>query len=169
MRVSAALAWRFLAIIAALYVIIWLTGYFAHLMIPLAIALLLAALMAPGVERLTKLGVPRGLSAALVLIAGIAVVGGLLTFVIVQFTNGLPELQSQVADSLDQIGDWLKNGPLHLRQEQIQTFLDNAIATIKTMHEMNRGDARAKNILQELLMLWHQKNPDAKPDDGGKK
>lgn len=131
MRVSAALAWRFLAIIAALYVIIWLTGYFAHLMIPLAIALLLAALMAPGVERLTKFGMPRGLSAALVLIAGIAVVGGLLTFVIVQFTNGLPELQSQVADSLDQIGNWLKNGPLHLRQEQIQTFLDSAIATIK--------------------------------------
>ena len=115
MRVSAALAWRFLAIIAALYVVIWLAGYFAHLMIPVAIALLLAALMAPGVERLTKFGVPRGVAAALVLITGIAVVGGLLTFVIVQFTNGLPELQSQVADSLDQIGDWLKNGPLHLR------------------------------------------------------
>lgn len=131
MRVSAALAWRFLAIIAALYVIIWLAGYLAHLMIPLAIALLLAALMAPGVERLTKFGMPRGVSAALVLIAGIAVVGGLLTFVIVQFINGLPELQSQVADSLDQIGDWLKNGPLHLRQEQIQTFVDNAINAIK--------------------------------------
>jgi predicted PurR-regulated permease PerM len=131
LRVSAALAWRFLVIIAALYVLIWLAGYFSHLMVPVAIALLLAALMAPGVERLVRWGVPRGLSAAVVMILGIAVVGGLLTFVIIQFINGLPDLQKQVSDSLDQIQDWLKTGPMHLRQEQISEFIGNVIDTIK--------------------------------------
>ena len=48
LRVSAALAWRFIVVIAALYVIVWLAGYFSQLMVPIAIALLLAALMAPG-------------------------------------------------------------------------------------------------------------------------
>jgi putative heme transporter len=131
LRVSAALAWRFLMVIAALYVLVWLAGYFSHLMVPIAIALLLAALMAPGVERLTSWGVPRGLSAAVVMIAGIGIVGGLLTFVIIQFIDGLPDLQQQVSDSLDQIDNWLKNGPLHLRSEQIQTFVSNVIDTIK--------------------------------------
>ncbi|MFC4854929.1 AI-2E family transporter [Actinophytocola glycyrrhizae] len=131
LRVSAALAWRFLMVIAALYVIIWLAGYFSHLMVPVAIALLLAALMAPGVERLVKWGVPRALSAALVMVAGIGVVGGLLTFVIIQFTDGLPQLQSQVSDSLEQIRTWLTDGPLHLRDEQITTFIDDTIDTIQ--------------------------------------
>lgn len=131
LRVSAALAWRFLFVIAALYVLVWLAGYFSHIMVPLAIALLLAALMAPGVDRMVQWRVPRSAAAAIVLVAGIAVVGGLITFVIITFTNGLPELQQQVSDSLEQIQDWLINGPLHLQAAQIEGFIDDTIDAIQ--------------------------------------
>src|SRR5918997_4773927 len=97
LRVSAALSWRFIVVIAGLYVIVWLAGYFSHLLVPIAIALLLAALMSPGVDRLAKLGGPRGLASAIVLVTGVALVGGLITFVIITFTNGLPQLQQQVS------------------------------------------------------------------------
>jgi predicted PurR-regulated permease PerM len=60
LRVSAALAWRFIVVIAALYVLIWVAGYFSTVLIPVAIALLLAALMAPGVEKLVEWRVPAG-------------------------------------------------------------------------------------------------------------
>ncbi|MGH3762158.1 AI-2E family transporter, partial [Actinophytocola sp.] len=125
------MSWRFIVVIAALYAIVWLAGYFAHVLVPIAIALLLAALMAPGVDRLAKLGMPRWLASAIVMVAGIALVGGLITFVIITFTDGLPQLQQQVSDSLDQIRDWLTTGPLHLRDSQIQTFLDDAIGAIE--------------------------------------
>jgi predicted PurR-regulated permease PerM len=152
LRVSAALAWRFMVVIAALYVLIWLAGYFSHLMVPIAIALLLAALMAPGVERLVKWGVPRGLSAFLVLVAGIAVVGGLLTFVIIQFINGLPDLQQQVSDSLHQIQDWLKSGPLHIRQEQITNFLSNIIDSIQeNQAAITQGAITTATTIGEIL------------------
>ncbi|MET0131996.1 MAG: AI-2E family transporter [Kibdelosporangium sp.] len=131
LRVSAALAWRFVVVIAALYVLIWLGGYFSTVLIPVAIALLLAALMAPGVQKLVEWGVPRGLSAAIVLIAGLGVIGGLLTFVITEFSNGLPQLQTQVGESLETIRKWLLEGPLHLRKEQIQDFVNNIIDSLK--------------------------------------
>ena len=131
LRVSAAVAWRFIVVIAALYVVIRLVGFFSTLVIPLAIALLLSALMAPGVDRLVNWNVPRSAATALVLIGGLAILGGLLTFVIIQFIDGLPQLQAQVAESLDQIRNWLTHGPIHLRDEQIQGFLNNAIKTIK--------------------------------------
>jgi putative heme transporter len=131
LRVAGAMAWRFLVVIAAVYVLIRVASYFSHLVIPLAVSLLLAALMAPGADRLVHWKVPRMAASALVMVTGLAVVGGLLTFVIIQFVNGLPELQSQVADSLDQIRDWLITGPLHLRDEQIQGAISNAIGTIK--------------------------------------
>jgi len=152
LRVSAALAWRFLFVIAALYVIVWLAGYFAHIMVPIAIALLLAALMAPGVDRLVKWRVPRGAAAALVMVTGIALVGGLITFVIITFTNGLPQLQQQVSDSLEQIQDWLTDGPLHLRTQQIQTFLADVVTTIQeNQAAITQGAISTATTLGEIL------------------
>lgn len=132
LRIGAALSWRFIVVIAALYVVVFLIGYLAVVVIPLSIALLLAALLAPAVSKLVNLKFPRGLAAGIVLIAGLAVLGGLLTFVVTQFSSGLPELQKQLSDSLDQIKEWLINGPLHLRQEQIQEFINQVIGFLQT-------------------------------------
>jgi len=152
LRVSAALSWRFIVVIAALYVIVWLAGYFSHLIVPMAIALLLAALMAPGVARLVKWGVPRAAAAVIVMVAGIAVLGGLLTFVIITFINGLPQLQSQVAASLDRIRDWLTSGPLQLRAEQIQTFIDDTISTIQNNQAaITQGAITTATTIGEVL------------------
>jgi predicted PurR-regulated permease PerM len=131
LRIGAALAWRFLVVIAALYVIIWLIGYLSVVVIPLSIALLLAALLAPAVSQLVSVKVPRGLAAAIVLIAGLAILGGLLTFVVVQFSDGLPQLQSQFNESLHQIQDWLIDGPIHLRQEQLKDFVGQAVGFLQ--------------------------------------
>jgi predicted PurR-regulated permease PerM len=131
LRVGAALSWRFLVVVAAMYVVIYLVGYLSVVVIPLSIALLLAALLAPLVFQLVKIHVPRGLAAAIVLIAGLAVLGGLLTFVITQFTDGLPELQKQLGQSLAQIKDWLIKGPFHLGQDQFQGYIDKAIAFLQ--------------------------------------
>jgi len=130
LRISAAFAWRFLVVIAALYVILWLIGRLSVVVIPVSIALLLAALGAPLVGHLVNIKVPRGLATAIVLIGGLAVLGGLLAFVVIQFTDGLPQLQKQVNDSLSQVRDFLIND-LHLRQEQIQQFIDNAIGFLQ--------------------------------------
>ncbi|WP_433410694.1 AI-2E family transporter [Saccharomonospora azurea] len=126
LRVSAALSWRFLVVMAALYVVVWIVGYLSFVVVPVAIALLLAALLAPAVQRLTVL-MPKPLAAAVVLIGGLGVLGGLLTFVIIEFTGGLPELQNQLNRSLDQVKDWLINGPLHLRETQIVEFVNSAV------------------------------------------
>lgn len=130
LRVSAAFAWRFLVVVAALYVIGWLISKLSVVVVPLSIALLLSALLAPAVAHLVQLKVPRGLATALVLVGGLAVLGGLLTFVIVQFTDGLPQLTQQLHNSLTQIQNWLVN-VVHLRQEQIQQAIDNAIGYLQ--------------------------------------
>ncbi|WP_298179656.1 AI-2E family transporter [Saccharomonospora sp.] len=127
LRVSAALSWRFLVVVAALYVVVWLIGYLSFVVVPVAIALLLAALLAPAVQRLVKYRIPQSIAAAIVLIGGLGLVGALLTFVITQFTAGLPALQEKVNSSLEQVNDWLINGPLHLRETQIVDFVNNAV------------------------------------------
>ena len=85
LRVSAALGWRLLVVVAALYVIGIVVSYVAAVVVPVAIALLLAALLAPAVHQLQVRQVPRGVATALVLIGGLALLGGVLAFVVVTF------------------------------------------------------------------------------------
>ena len=132
LRISAALAWRFIVVVAALYAVVWVVGYLSVVVIPLSIALLLSALLAPLVSKLVAARFPRGLATAIVLIAGLAVLGGLLTFVVTQISDSLPQLQKQLNDSLTQIKNWLIDGPPHLRLEQIQDFLNQTFGFLQS-------------------------------------
>jgi predicted PurR-regulated permease PerM len=131
LRVSAALSWRFVVVVAALYVVAYVLGFLASIVIPIAIALLLAALLSPGVAKLVEWRVPRGVATTVMMILGIGVLGGVLTFVISEFSRGLPELQTQVGASLDTIQRWLKDGPAHLSDQQLQNYLNDIVKTIK--------------------------------------
>ncbi len=131
LRVSAALSWRFVVVVAALYVVAYVLGYLASIVIPIAIALLLAALLSPGVAKLVEWRVPRGVATTVMMILGIGVLGGVLTFVISEFSRGLPQLQTQVGASLDTIQQWLKDGPAHLSDQQLQNYLNDIVKTIK--------------------------------------
>ncbi|NKE57783.1 AI-2E family transporter [Lentzea sp. PSKA42] len=131
LRVSAALSWRFVVVVAALYVVAYVFGFLASIVIPVAIALLLAALLSPGVTKLVEWRVPRGVATTVMMIIGIGVLGGVLTFVISEFSRGLPELQTQVGASLDTIQQWLKDGPAHLSDAQLQNYLNEIVKTIK--------------------------------------
>ena len=62
---------------------------------------MLTALLVPAVDLLDRRGAPRGGAVALVLLSGIAIVGGILTFVVSQFVVGLPGLVDQVTHSID--------------------------------------------------------------------
>jgi putative heme transporter len=130
LRVGAALGWRLLVVVGALGVLGWLLGYLYVVVIPVAIALLIAALLAPVVAQLMRWHVPRGLAVLLAIVLGFAVVGGVLTFVITEVTNGLPQLQARVGQSISQISNWLENGPLHLSQQQLKDFLNKLVSSI---------------------------------------
>ncbi len=124
LRVSAALGWRVLVVVAAVGVIAWIVGKLSLIAIPVGVALLLAALFAPLVDQLTRWHFPKALATLVALVVGITVVAGLLTLVIVAFARGLPQLQVQVGQSIDTIRHWLRFGPLHLSSDQLQAALN---------------------------------------------
>ncbi len=123
---AAAWAWRFIVIAAAGYVLLWLVAYFAVVTIPIAVALLISALVVPVVDGLDRLGLPRGLAALLVVVAGIAFIVALLTFAGQQVANGANDLADQTVKGLDEVKDWLKTGPLHASDSQINDYIDRA-------------------------------------------
>jgi predicted PurR-regulated permease PerM len=115
--------WRVLVVFATLYVLGQIVGRLYEVLIPVAIALLLSALLAPAVTHLHQLRVPRALGTAIVVVGGLAGVGGVLFFMVNAFIAGFPELQSSVIRSLTNVRNWLIYGPPHLRDSQINGYL----------------------------------------------
>jgi len=130
LRTTAALGWRFLVVVATLYVVGTVAGYLAAVVVPVAIALLLAALLAPAVHWLQLRQVPRGVATASVMVAGLALVGGVLTFVVVTFVRGVPALATQLTTSVDAVVAWLTDGPLHLSEEQMRGAQDQLLGAL---------------------------------------
>ncbi|WP_067509002.1 AI-2E family transporter [Actinoplanes sp. TFC3] len=124
LRIAAAWSWRLIVVGVVGWVLLHFIGIISVVVIPLAIALLLSALLAPAVGWLLKLRLPPSLATFLVLIGGIAAVAGTLTLVIDQFVEGLPELTSKTTLGIRQIQDWGRTGPLHLSDAQVNQAID---------------------------------------------
>lgn len=123
---AAAWAWRFLVIVAAGYLIARVLGFFAVITLPLVVALLIAALVTPVAVALTRVGVPRRLAAAFVVIGGIAFIAALLTFAGQQVAQGASDLADQVVAGLEEIRHWLQTGPLNASDSQINDVIQSA-------------------------------------------
>jgi predicted PurR-regulated permease PerM len=130
LRVTAAVSWRLLVVAGALVIAGRLVIEMSVVVIPVAVALLLAALLGPAVDAVAKRGMPRGLATTVVLIGGLATVGGVLTFVVRAFITGLPDLQAQIVGSIDAIERWLVTGPLQVSETELQEARANLSSTL---------------------------------------
>ena len=126
LRIAAAWSWRLIVVGVVGWALLHFIGIVSFVVIPLAIALLLSALLAPAVGWLLRLRLNRSLATFLVLIFGLAVIAGTLTLVISQFVDGASDLTQKASDGVRQIQQWLKTGPLHLSDAQVTQAINNA-------------------------------------------
>jgi predicted PurR-regulated permease PerM len=144
--VAAAWSWRFLVIAGAGAVIFYSLNYLAVVVFPIVIAMLIAALTAPLVSWLERTGLPRKLAAMLVVVGGIAIIGLLLAFVGQQVANSIDELSGKVAGGLGEIERWLKHGPLHLTDTQVNDWIKNAKEFVSKQGKDVVGKATALGV-----------------------
>ncbi|MDT7765533.1 MAG: putative heme transporter [Mycobacterium sp.] len=151
-RKTAAWAWRLLVVFAAIVTLLWVAQRLELIVVPVALATMLAALLSPAVDFLHRRGAPRGGAVALVLLGGIGVVGGILAFVISQFIKGAPALVDQVSTSIKGVGDWLTYGPLHINQQQIDQFRKSAIDALQNNQEkLTSGALSTAGTVTEIV------------------
>jgi predicted PurR-regulated permease PerM len=132
LRIAAAWGWRLIVVGVVGWALLHFVGIISVVVVPLAIALLLSALLSPAVRWLLHLRLPPSLATFLVLICGIGAVAGTLTLVINQFVNGVSELTQNASQGVRQIQDWARTGPLHLSDAQVDKAIDNAQAWVNS-------------------------------------
>ncbi len=91
---------------------------------------------------------------------GLGALGGLLTFIVTRFIEGLPHLVDQITVSIDSLRDWAANGPLELGQQQINNAVDSAIGTLQqrqaeiTSGVMSTASALAKFVTGFFITIF---------------
>jgi predicted PurR-regulated permease PerM len=152
LRIAAAWGWRLIVVGLVGWALLHFIEIISVVVVPLAIALLLSAVLAPAVRWLQRLRVPPSLATFLVLICGLAAVAGTLTLVINEFVNGVPKLTENASDGIRQIQEWARTGPLHLSDAQVERAIDNAQAWVNsnTASLTSTGIATAATLFEVL-------------------
>lgn len=129
-RVAASWTWQLLLIGVGIVMLGYVFRYFSGLTIPLAVAVLLAALLTPPKAFLVRHGMKGALAAALTLVVGLVLVAGVLVGIGAQMVSEGPRLFRSAQEGLLQLVTWLSEGPLQLAPEQVQGALNDAFAQL---------------------------------------
>ena len=130
-RIAAAWAWRLGLILLVGSALIWLLAKVTFLIIPVMVAALLAGLLSPVVRWLRKSRVPNGAAVAITVLGFIGLIAGALALVGRQLALGFQELWSEALTGVQQVQDWLAEGPLHLTAAQIDQYIKEAAAALQ--------------------------------------
>lgn len=139
LHVAAAWAWRVILVAALIYGLGRVLGYLSEVVVPVAIAILLAAMLSPIAERLRAWGLPLGAATAVTVLGGLALIAGALTLIATQIVSQATVLSSNVSTGFDELAAYLQNGPLHIKAQyftsevwldRIRTFLTESQAGV---------------------------------------
>ncbi|MBZ4485830.1 AI-2E family transporter [Microbacterium sp. cx-55] len=143
LRLATAYAWRFLVIAAAIGVAVWLVIQLKLLVIPLLIAVLIAALLWPGFTWMLRHRVPKWLAIVLALLGTIAVISGLIWLVAWQVSLQWGSVRDRSVDAVSEFRMYLIDGPLHLTGQQIDDFLGQGVSLLQQQAELLLSGALA--------------------------
>lgn len=124
LRAASEWTWRLLVIGAGLIALFLLLGYFSEIVVPLAIGVLLCALLSTVHRRLARV-MPRAGAAAVTVIGTLLVILALLFLVGSQITGGMNDMARQVSDGIQQIRDYIRN-TLGISDDQLGDYVEQA-------------------------------------------
>ncbi len=132
-RIAASWSWRLVVIAVATYIVLRIVSRLSLVIFALIIALFLAAVLAPLERRLRRvLPGPKSIPALIALLIGVAVLVGVGWFVAWQISTHSTQLANQATTFVQRSRDWLRDGPLHLKQADLDKLADNLTAAIRS-------------------------------------
>lgn len=131
MRTAAAWSWRLIVIAAALAGFVWIIVQLRIIVIPVLVAVLFTALLAPLVSRLMGFGWPKWLSVISALVVLFTSIGVLTFLIVTQLRSFSGSFVTRTERAYAQFVVWLADSPLHISQDQIDEFVSTTLASIE--------------------------------------
>lgn len=150
-----------LVILVIVVLVVYAAASLQLVVIPVLIALIIASALRPFVRLLERF-MPRIFAALLSLLAGVVVFGGIVTIAVFQVESQFSTLQKSVSSGVDQVVNFVNNGPIRISDKQIGSarkslidfvtssqFGSGAIAGVSTAIEIITG------IVLTVIVLFY--------------
>ncbi|GAA6526394.1 AI-2E family transporter [Intrasporangium sp. DVR] len=139
--VRAASEWslRLLVIGVGLYIASLILREFSQIVVPLLVAVLLAAMLVPITRRLAMV-MPVGAAAGITLVGVVLLVSALFTLVGRQFSSGLSELTTQLAAGIDQIREWVRT-TFSITDSEFDAYFENLTDSVSNSGNLGQTAA----------------------------
>ena len=131
LRVAAAWSWRIIVVGIVLIALSNVVAILGPIVLPLVIAMLIAAPLERLVSWFERFRVPRGLGAALSVLLLVTVVLGLGVAIGTSVVTGFDSLRDSATEGFNTLVDWLVDGPLHVSSDQINDAVDQVMNTVR--------------------------------------
>ncbi|YCQ26880.1 AI-2E family transporter [Arthrobacter sp. Z4-13] len=120
------------------------------LVIPILIALILAAAIGPFVNMLRRRGMRGGVATGIAFIGLLLVLGGVSTVIYFSVRNQWGELAQQASSGLDELEQFLLTGPIPLEQEQLDQAREG-IVQFATSSQVRSGAITGLSVVTEFI------------------
>jgi predicted PurR-regulated permease PerM len=128
--VAAAWAVAALTVAGVVYVLVIVLGRLRVVVLPGVAALLLTALFLPLHEALRRARLPRAAAAVVTVLAFLGLLAGAAYLISDRVVAQLDSVRQNVAAGVSQVRDWLVDGPLSLREQQVDRLADQLVRVI---------------------------------------
>ncbi|MCU1565940.1 MAG: hypothetical protein JWQ56_877 [Pseudarthrobacter sp.] len=120
------------------------------LVIPVLIALILAAAIGPFVNMLRRRGLPGGVATGIAFVALLALLAGISTVIYFSVRNQWGELAAQASSGLDELEQFLLTGPIPIEQEQLNQAREG-IVQFATSSQVRSGAITGLSVVTEFI------------------
>lgn len=150
--------WRLLVAAAALALIGFVLLELFVVVVPVVLALFLAAALEPTVARLRSHGWPSALAAATVFVGLLAVVVALIAWISASVAGQFADIGEQLDEAVASAKDWARGDPLNLTAERVDEIEADVRKTLRTASsgfaDQAAGQARAAGeVLGGIVLL----------------
>jgi len=141
LRVAAALSWRVLVVAAAVALLALVLARMRLVVLPVFAALVLATVLVPVADRLQRRGLPRSLATLAALLGAALLLVGVAAALAPAAIGELDDVDLSVQGGLEEVEDWLRDGPLGLSETRVDELVDRAQEELRTRSGTIAGGA----------------------------
>lgn len=147
---SGRIAWQFVGVAAAVWVLGQAYGALAPVLLSVFVALVVAAATTPVVQALEARGLGRTLATSVAIGGLVAVLAAVSYGLVMRVVDQAPGLAEDIRSTREPVLDWLEGPPLQLSREEVAALLDRSVSELQGSDaDSDAGDTAARVVTGE--------------------
>nr|WP_238526276.1 AI-2E family transporter [Gordonia neofelifaecis] len=131
LRSTSVVSMQMLLVMAFLFALFWVLSKFWVILLPVILGIVVATVLWPPVRWLLSKRVPPAAATFVVLLAAIAVIGGVVALIVPSVVDQAPQLADRAVDGVKRVQDWIQGPPLNVGDDQLTSLVNEITSKLQ--------------------------------------